>query len=137
MRILNNNKLFTSALVVCAVLLCSSVWAGPTCKKKDKYRSFDGRCNNLFFENSGASNTPFFRRYGINNLPDPSQPITGTDFIALELPAPRKISNTLKAAEPLQYDERDLSLLFVFFGQFLAHDFADLHVDLGGLFRIC
>ena len=102
------------------------------CTHKNKYRSANGSCNNLLFKTLGASTTPFTRHLFINNLPDPRDPITGTDFNALNLPAPRLISNTLKSAEPIQFDERNLSLLFVFFGQFLAHDFADLHVDLGG-----
>lgn len=118
-------------LLVCTLGLSAQATAAPPCDRDAAYRTADGRCAHLHRPDLGKNETVFMRRDHINRLPDRTDVISGTDFEALGLPAPRTISNTLAQFHPNTPNPHGLSNLFVIMGQFIAHDFADLEVDLG------
>ncbi|ROR98011.1 heme peroxidase [Sinobacterium caligoides] len=120
-----------STPIIATLLLISPAINAYDCDTNSPYRKLDGSCNNLFIPSLGKNETTFKRKFLINNLPDKGDVISGTDFIALDLPAPRAVSNAINDIQPLRYSQQQLSLMFVIFGQFLAHDLVDEEVDLG------
>lgn len=86
--------------------------------KVTKYREMDGSCNNLESSQWGSANTAFTRfipsAYG-DGISTPRLSSTGQ-----ELPSSRLISNLVHPEDALP--ERGVSLFFVGWGQFLAHD---------------
>lgn len=118
-------------LVVGALSLPLQALADSPCDRDARYRTADGSCAHLHRPTLGKNETPFFRRDRINRLPDRSDVLSGTDFEALGLPVPRDVSNTMAQFHPNAPNTHGLSNMFVIMGQFIAHDFADLEVDLG------
>jgi len=92
----------------------------PVCNKHFKYRSIDGRCNNLKNTNYGRTGTPFQRIL----LPDYAK--RSVDLPrkrsgdARELPPAREISN--KMADGLNLGDSQNTLLLMQMGQFIDHD---------------
>jgi len=101
------------------------------CDPTNKYRSFDGTCNNLNFPLYGSVNTPYQRflqpEYADGtNLPR-GKTLDGKD----SLPSPRVLSKSLFSKTALQED--DWLLIYVHFGQFVAHDLSQNSISSGNL----
>lgn len=95
--------------------LCQPI---PKCKKKSKYRSIDGRCNNLKHPTWGMSHTDMIRLL-------PSAYADGLNELRRsqneeELPSARLVSAT--AALDKNLPHRKFNLAVMQWGQFLDHD---------------
>jgi peroxidase len=92
----------------------------PSCRSGQKYRSFDGSCNNLRNSNLGRTGTPFQRillpEYANGTLDVPRKR-TGD---GMELPSARHISNTL--TEKTNPVDTDNTVMVMQMGQFVDHD---------------
>jgi len=93
----------------------------PSCPAiTEKYRTFDGSCNNPTNSNFGRTGTPFQRillpEYARNSLDLPRRSSVDNS----ELPSARSISNSLSAgSDPLDTDN---TVLVMQMGQFIDHD---------------
>ncbi|RNA39528.1 Peroxidasin, partial [Brachionus plicatilis] len=92
------------------------------CDLNYKYRSVDGKCNNLDNPLRGAANTPYKRllppAYEDNLETVRSKAVSGEP-----LPHPRIISLTISPPSKNQF-ERKITQVFPIFGQFFIHDSA-------------
>ena len=92
----------------------------PVCDSSQKYRTFDGTCNNLRQRLLGSIETPHKRL-----LPpvyeDGFSAIRVNSFLGNSLPNPRLVSQGLNVVES-NLQELIWSHLWIIFGQFLAHD---------------
>jgi len=89
-----------------------------TCNPKYRYRSITGLCNNLEHIWYGAADTPFDRVLLPQYDDGYNSPRRFSADPGYDLPNPRLISQT----ESTQQTTADVSELFIFFGQFSAHD---------------
>ena len=119
------SRLFPALLV----LSVASPAAATDCS--GPYRPLDGTCANHAHPEWGKNETVFVRANHTNTLPDRTDVLSGTDFEALDLPSPRRVSNAMSAFTAGALNPEGLSVFFVIMGQFIAHDLSDLEVDLG------
>lgn len=105
----SNNGTFTCPFV-----------APSSCDSTQKYRSFDGKCNNLQQSLLGSAETPHKRL-----LPPEYDDGYGTPKIRASsgnmLPNPRFLSNILNV-DTANIQELIWSNLWIIFGQFITHD---------------
>jgi len=106
---------------------------GDSCKSKpivcenQKYRSFDGTCNNLKKPLLGSKNSPYSRflaqDYGPNFLPRGVTKYSKTNGYESALPSPRKISDTIMR-EGIQdeTESKHNTHMLMQWGQFVDHD---------------
>ncbi|XP_033126798.1 peroxidasin-like [Anneissia japonica] len=90
------------------------------CTGSQKYRTFDGSCNNLFHVNWGKAIGPLARFLDPDYGDGKSSPRRASD--GSELPNPRLISSTVTIKQSPVSDS--FTALVMSFGQFLDHDFA-------------
>ena len=88
------------------------------CDKSSKYRSYNGRCNNLENPEFGAMGTPQPRLWPSVYDDKLSHPRT-TSKRGFKLPNARKVSASIHTEEPLFID---FSLMLMQWGQLLDHD---------------
>nr|UYM80454.1 mantle peroxidase-like protein [Terebratalia transversa] len=93
----------------------------PDCDPGEKYRSYNGECNNLKHPFWGSSGTPFTRLIPPDyddflNIPRN----TGKD--GTDLPLPREVSSLVHTAANRNDVFHHLTNLVMLFGQFLSHD---------------
>lgn len=92
----------------------------PKCNASDIYRTYDGSCNNLEIPTWGMADTAYTRLVksiyhdGIN---EPKRSVSGK-----ELPNPRLLRTHLFPAG--DFNDKDRSLMYMQFGQTVAHDTA-------------
>ena len=103
------------------------------CNRASKYRSFDGTCNNLNYPLYGSINTPYQRFL-------PAEYADGTDLPRAKsvngnpLPSPRVLSTTLFSKPTLNED--DWRMIYVLFGQFVAHDLSQRSLSSGMIMKL-
>ena len=101
------------------------------CDPTNKFRSFDGTCNNLNFPLYGSVNTPYQRflqpEYADGTDLSRGKTLDGKD----SLPSPRVLSKSLFNKTALKED--DWLLIYVHFGQFVAHDLSQNSISSGNL----
>ena len=94
--------------------------APSSCDSTQKYRSFDGICNNLQQPLLGSIETPHKRLLSPEYDDGVGMPKVKS-VSGKMLPNPRLLSNTL-SMDPMNMQELIWSNLWVIFGQFLTHD---------------
>lgn len=98
------------------LLILQYTLARSKCASNIKYRTLDGKCNNLFRPKWGAVRTPMFQKF-TPVYPSPN---------AVN---PRLVSNIV-CKEPFSIpNRRKMSELVTFFGQFLDHTFTDINMS--------
>jgi len=90
------------------------------CDVDERYRSFDGTCNNLQNPNFGAAFTPFLRFMDPEYEGDLHLPRGGRD--PSRLPGPREVSRAVHQFE--LSGNSSVTQLLMMFGEFLDHDIA-------------
>uniref|UniRef100_A0A8W8J1J1 Chorion peroxidase n=1 Tax=Magallana gigas TaxID=29159 RepID=A0A8W8J1J1_MAGGI len=102
----------------------------PNCNQRKRYRSPDGKCNNVKHPKWGSTFTPQNRYLppayhdGVNSPRIKS--VTGE-----ALPSARHISNVIHKADKCQSSGQFLTMMFMSWGQFLDHDFIGTPVNKG------
>ncbi|XP_050523245.1 peroxidase-like isoform X1 [Daktulosphaira vitifoliae] len=115
--------------------LCAPV---VQCNPNEKYRSYNGSCNNLAIPTYGAAQTPYFRLMNANY----SDGINSfrTQKYGLPLPNSRKLQLDIFLNQEKRLID-DNNLFIVPFGQMIAHDISSLPVkvlrDLNGQIVDC
>ncbi|CAG0883375.1 unnamed protein product [Darwinula stevensoni] len=108
------------------IAVCDDIFV-PRCNASYLYRSINGSCNNLDFPDLGSSFTPYRRVL----RPDYSDGVDGPrkSTTGDELPSPRQISMILHPN--VDRPSKNISLLFVLWGQFLDHDITGAALTVG------
>ncbi len=101
-----------------------------TCSSSNKYRSYDGTCNNLNNPLIGSINTPYTRFLPASYQDGVDSQIT-LSVTGQPLPNPRNISLTISRPSPVQKLSNTITHLFPLFGQFLAHDLVGTSTTTG------
>jgi len=94
-----------------------------SCDRNKRYSQADGACNNLEHPNWGRAVTEF-KRYLDSDYADGSSAARTKSVFGQNLPNPRLLSSALMS-DNSQF-ESEVSDLLVYFGQWLAHDFAEI-----------
>lgn len=107
-------------------LSCSfMVKSNFNCVSASKYRSFDGKCNNLDMPWSGIPNLPY-KRVATSDYDDPTsssprKTCQASNGATLTLPNPRTISLAIGNDTGIALNKR-ISHFLAMFGQFVSHD---------------
>lgn len=103
------------------------------CDSNYKYRSVDGKCNNLDNPLRGAANTPY-KRILQPAYDDGLETIRSKSVTGEPLPHPRRISLTISPPSGNKF-ERKTTQIFPIFGQFFIHDSAltSASTDVNGM----
>ncbi|XP_052705698.1 peroxidase-like protein [Crassostrea angulata] len=102
----------------------------PNCNQRERYRSPDGKCNNVKHPKWGSTFTPQHRYLppayhdGVNTPRIKS--VTGE-----ALSSARHISNVIHKADKCRSSGQFLTMMFMSWGQFLDHDFIGTPVNKG------
>lgn len=88
----------------------------------DEFRTFAGTCNNPYNSDWGAAQNAL-RRIGDGKY-DPAFTLGTNEFPVDNMPNPRVVSHTLFHQHGSKPNVRKVTLLAVFFGQFIDHDIA-------------
>ncbi|KAG1666085.1 Chorion peroxidase [Nymphon striatum] len=99
--------------------LKSACHKDPKCGKGTKYRSIDGKCNNLKHPMRGSSQTAQIRMVYSDYDDFISKPRVNSIY-GKKLPSSRKVSDVILTDIPSF--ERRATTAFTFFGQMLSHD---------------
>lgn len=127
----------TFCLIISSIIYSSY---GINCINNILYRTYDGSCNNLIFNNWGKTHETFavgpdgqkFYPEIHMNSPDPVPTYKDIDFFPEDGRSgnPRNITNTIAARyDPSQNDPRNRNMFSIIFAQFIAHDIENNRFD--------